>query len=241
MNTISEGYPFCFAMKDSSTIYLYVLVKVPAGMTIQFPTAGRLDGQIKAFDITLAGTASTPGNGVNQYMHYAFNMNENSQTINTIMVITKPSTPPSAKAIGTMTIAVDIMEEVGNPSSLPTLSNITDPALDTPYVCTKLNQTGPNILGFDTEIYVLSGTPKQFSNNQGEPSGTDIMDTLSTITGSGTTGSLDYSVNHTYDIPSVHTTKGAHSANYNNGRKGKTKNKHHNKTPFPRLRRKPKA
>ena len=47
MNTITEGYPFCFAMKDSTKVYLYVLVKVPSGMAIQFPAAGRLDGQIK--------------------------------------------------------------------------------------------------------------------------------------------------------------------------------------------------
>lgn len=241
MNTITERFPFCYTMKDASKIYLFVLVKVPNGMTITFPADGGLDGQTYSFSIELEGTASSPGNGVNHYKYYNFDKVKNGQTIEKVEVKTKLKTASSTSIIKTMTIAVDIMDEVSPQLPLPNPGPTgNSPALNTPYVCTILNQPNVNVLGFDAEIYIKTDSPKTFTDSQSPPSGgSTVMNTTSTITSSGSTGSLDHSVKHLYAITDVHITDGAHTAVYNNGRKGKTKNKHHNKTPFPRLRRRP--
>jgi hypothetical protein len=242
MNTITESYPFCYAMKNGDDIDLYILVKVPTGKMITFPGQGKLRGQTKKFEIELASAGSNPDMAGNQYEHYNFPIIEDKETINTIEVFTKPGVN-GAEILKTMKIAVSNLDIVSANLPLPAPPN-GKIALDTPYVCTKLIevvQNGQNVItGFEAEIYIISPSPKQFSVTHVAAGDAD-QNTISTIVGTGATGDTDFSAKNYFAIANVHTTDGNHVAAYNgnNGRKGKTKNKHHNKTPFPKLKRNP--
>jgi len=245
MNTITESYPFCYAMKNGSNIDLYILVKVPSGQNIQFPSSGSLFGQTKEFEINLTSAGTNPDNAGNNYAHYTFPIKEGTETINTVEVYTIPG-QAGALRMKTMKISVENMDIVGS-LALPTLDG-NGAALDTPYVCTKLIeviQGSQKVFpGFDAEIYIIGDSPRQFSVTHVTVGDAD-KNTSSTIVGSGTTGDNDFSFKKNFEITDVHTSEGAHQATYdknneNKGRKGKTKNKHHTVTPPPKLRFKPK-
>lgn len=224
MSTITENFPFCYAIKNSIQINLYILVKVPANRSITFPGGGNLTGQTKHFDILLANSGDTPGH---KYRNYVFDIKEDGQTINLIEIKTKLN----GATIKTMKIKVEDLDVVSGSLSYPT-TNVDGAALDTPYVCTQLMESPPGtVTGFDAEVYVLPSSPASFSVQHHPPAGTD-KDSSSDITASAGT-STELSVKHSFSSTNIHTTDGAHTATFN-GRKGKTKNRNHTVTPFPR-------
>ncbi len=229
-------------MKNGNNIDLYILVKVPTGKIITFPEHGKLSGQTKKFEIELASAGNNPDMAGNRYEHYSFAIVEDEQTINTIEVYTIPGLN-GAERLKTMKLAVENLDIVSASLPLPA-PPAGKTALDAPYVCTKLIevlQNGQNVItGFEAEIYIISPTPKQFSVEHTEEAGAQ-KNTFSNIESSGATGDTDFSIKKNFNIANVHTTNGNHAAVYNgnNGRKGKTKNKHHTQTPFPKIKRNP--
>ncbi len=226
MSTITESYPFCYAIKNGSQIRLHILVKVPANHGITFPAAeNRRSGQRIYFDITLSTTGNTPGH---QYKHYDFAIGEGKDMIDQIEIKTKLNN----NTIKTMKIDVEDLDVVGvDGLTLPTL-NGDGTALNTPYVCTKLLESPPGTyIGFDSEAYVLPPSPVSFTVAHSNPSGTPKDSSTTITTGTGTATEL--SEKFTFSQTDIHTTDGAHTATFN-GRKGKTKNRNHTVTPFPR-------
>ena len=232
MSTIRENFPFCYAIKDNSNIHLFILVKVPVTQGITFPTTAPSPfGQTITFGINVdvKPVTETPGH---RYHYYSFPIG----TIDTIAVkvflVNEGTT-----LYKTMTLSVDELDVVGAGDLTLPVPDSENAAPDVPYVCTKLALNGNS---FDVEVFIKLSKNLKLDVAHSGPSGSD-KDTFSKIEEvAGTPASPDYSMTlKTFSFSNVNTTNGAHSATYN-GRKGKTKNKHHTHFPFPMSPKKPK-
>jgi len=232
MSAITESFPFCYANKNTEKIRLHIVVNVPAGKKITFPGAGELSGQTKVFKIELEDDASATTNSYH-YRNYDFNIKEEKETIDTVEIYTKIKNTGTNR-IKTMKIVVSDMDTAT--TGWPEIND--NPLLDAPYVCTKLVEViegGTNkYIGFDVEIYVISGTKKVFTYTQtdmkdDEKNTKTVIESVDDIN-----GTFEYATPvHRFVIPNVHLAHGAHSASHKE-KKSKTKNKNHTVTPFPR-------
>lgn len=228
MSAITNNYPFWYAMRNNDTIYLYLLVNVASGKSVEFPASYSRTGQtIYIGQIKFRAASNQSGH---KYRNYQLPLkNEKGEEADLIIIQTLHG---SIERLTKIRLDAESIDIISPDLPLPATSG-NNPVKDVPYVFTQRSESDD--FKFKAEVFVITdaGQAKKYYDEHNNPDSADNSDIEIKINITSNAVTEYGSPIREFTVANnLNTSEGAHSGKHG-GRKGKTKNKDHTVTPFP--------